>query len=112
MKRTEDVFEFSNNCELRVCYSGVELCGRHCGHVYITPENIPDLIAALQQFKETRTFVKPKRYDVVKDISPSSESCKIQDKRCDGPVQSGTCTLWLPRDKAQRIADILNEEEE
>ena len=110
MKRTEDVFGFPCSLELEKAGSGIKVWVR--GKYTHVEESIPDLIAALQQFQETGTFVKPKRYKVHPHASCGLFKVCEEGTSSNVPLKTGLNTVWLPQNQAQRIADILNEEEE
>lgn len=120
MKRTEDVFEFEASSIDRGFslerdgLIGVRICGHYGAQITVHKDLLPDLIAALQQFQKTGTFVPPKRYVVVPSGSkPGMYLVKNTDsdkklRRSDGFGEF----LYLPESQANRIADILNEEGE
>ena len=109
MKRTENVFEFPVNLKLENCGRGV-LRIEVCGLGVSIDESIPDLIAALQQFQRTGTFVEPAQFYVAEEVTgftvnlSSSGKCAILDSCGFGRV--------FRKDRADRIAAILNEGDE
>lgn len=109
MKRTEEVFDVNSNVRLELdgtCSQFVRIWMHRCS-IDIT-NRIPDLIAALQQFQETGTFVKPPRWTVEKTVT-TPPSYFVENKHEALGVRC-SATYLKTRDAAQRIADILNEE--
>lgn len=118
MKRTENVFEFEASSIDRGFYLerdgliGVRICG-HCGvQITVHKELLSDLIAALQQFQETGTFVPPKRYALVQAIErPGMYLINNIDSRTSLRESGfGDDFLYLSESKAMQIVAILNEE--
>ena len=113
MKRTEDIFEFPVSLKLEKCTRGairIEVAGVGV----IIDDSIPDFIAALQQFQETGTFVKPKRYAVVQSGSKPGlyiiKDAVSEENLRRSSISGGS--MYLSESQANRIADILNEEGE
>lgn len=110
LKRTEDVFDVTEFLRLTKDGAGINVqIGLNGLHAYVE-ENLASFVAALQQFQKTGTFVKPKRWKI--KLSCSTPGAYLLRDRGFSIAGADGQFLRLPKGKAQRIADILNEGEE